>query len=365
MIKIKGLPIGLNDAAAALALGILLLALMIPFDNFLLLSLAVIFLGLAISSAVHSAEVVARRVGPSLGTLILALAVTIIEVALILSLMSNQGLGAEKIARDTVFAAIMIVTNGIIGVCILLGGLRHKELTFQSIGTSSLLAVLAVLAVITLVLPNFTITSDGPAYSSGQLIFVSIASMLLYGALVFAQTKTHKSYFEPLSDDQIKHLEQAYEVPSKLQAIFSFLILIISLIAVVGLAKILSPSIEAFISTIGAPKAVVGIVIALLVLAPETFAAVRAARINQLQTSLNLALGSGAASIALTIPVVSLYSIFSDSTLTLGLDGKSIVLLLTTFIAGGLTFGAGRSTALHGIVHLVILAAYIALTFMP
>lgn len=362
---IKKINFGINDLTSLLAFALLLLSLAIPFDNIFLISVACVFLGLGISSAIHSAAILAQRLGPSLGTLILALAVTIIEVALIVSLMNNQAVGSDKIARDTVFAAIMIVTNGIIGICILIGGIRHKELTFQTMGTSALLAVLAVLSVLTLVLPNFTTSASGPTYSVGQLIFVSISSLLLYGALVFAQTITHKNYFEALPNSQFKKLETKAEIPSRARAIFSFLTLILSLITVVGLAKILSPSIEAAIDFMGAPKSVVGIVVALLVLAPETFSAVSAARINQLQTSLNLALGSGAASIALTIPVVSIYSIYTNSQLTLGLDSKSLILLLTTFLAGGFTVGVGRSTALHGIVHLVILAGYIALSFMP
>lgn len=362
---IKKIKFGINDLTSVIAFAVLLFSLLFPFDTLFLISVAGVFLGLGISSAVHSAEVIAQRLGPSLGTLILALAVTIIEVALIVSLMGNQSEGYDKIARDTVFAAIMIVTNGIIGVCILIGGIKHKELTFQTMGTSALLAVLAVLSVLTLVLPNFTTSAIGPTYSVGQLIFVSVTSIALYGALVFAQTKTHKNFFEAIPENQIESLEESSEMPTRTRAWFSFFMLLLSLVAVVGLAKILSPSIESAIAYIGAPKSVVGIVIALLVLAPETVAAVKAARINQLQTSLNLALGSGAASIALTIPVVSVYSIFTDSKLTLGLDGKSLILLLTTFLAGCLTVGVGRSTALHGIVHLVILAGYIALSFMP
>lgn len=365
LIKIGKLEIGMNDLTSVLAFATLLLSVAIPFDNFWLLSIAGVFLGLGISSAVHSAEVIAERVGPSLGTLILALAVTIIEVALIVSLMGSSEGGADKIARDTVFAAIMIVTNGIMGICILIGGICHKELTFQKMGTSALLAGLAVLSVLTLVLPNFTTSVTGPTYSAGQLVFASIASILLYGALVFAQTKTHKVYFEAIPEDQIEALEKNSDIPTKTRTIFSFVMMLLSLVAVVGLAKILSPSIESAIVYIGAPKAVVGIIVALLVLAPETFAALNAARVNQLQTSLNLALGSGAASIALTIPVVSFYSLVTDQNLTLGLDSKSLIFLVTTFIAGGLTVGGGRSTALHGTVHLVILAAYIALSFMP
>lgn len=355
-----------NDFTSALSFVVFLICVFLSSQNLFFIALACLFLALGISSAVHSAEVIAQRVGPSLGTIILALAVTVIEVALIVSLMNNGGADADKIARDTVFAAVMIVSNGIIGFCILIGGLRHKELTFKTTGTGALLSVLAVLSVLTFVLPSYTTSASGASYTEGQLIFVSICSVILYVALIFAQTKTHKDYFVAQSSAVKNESTETLEgVPSILRMWMSFVTLILSLVAVVGLAKILSPSIEAGINYIGAPKALVGIVIALLVLAPETFAALKAARTNQLQTSLNLALGSGAASIALTIPVVSLYSIFTGSGLTLGLDAKGNVLLLTTFIVGGLTVGIGKSTALHGIVHLVILACYIALALMP
>jgi Ca2+:H+ antiporter len=279
--------------------------------------------------------------------------------------MSNDTPDSATIARDTVFAAVMIVTNGIIGICILVGGLKHEELGFRTRGTTSLLSVLAVLSVLTMVLPNFTQSTPGPTYSTGQLIFASVVCIGLYGILVWAQTKSHRSYFENTSDDQIKDLVDLHLTPTKTRAALSFVGLIMSLIAVVGLAKLLSPSIVSTISWLGAPKAVVGIVIALLVLAPETFAAINSAKTNQLQTSLNLALGSGAASIALTIPAVSVYSIVYGRSLSLGLDPKSIIFLFTTFIAAGFTFASGRTTPLHGIVHLVILVSYIAITFMP
>lgn len=353
------------DAMAILAFGVFISALFFNQPNWWQAIGFGIFLAVGISAAVHSAEEIAAKLGPALGTLILALAVTIIEVALIVSLMSNRSLEASTIARDTVFAAIMIVTNGIIGVCILLGSLRHKELEFQPMGTSSLLSILVALTAFSFVLPNYTTSSAGPTYTPHQLIFVSIVSLFLYGCLIWAQTKSHKSYFVDLKEAESDSESSKDYVPTRLRAFMSFIILFLSLLTVVGLAKILSPSIEYAVTAAGAPRAAVGILIALLVLAPETFAAVNSARVNQLQTSLNLALGSGAASVALTIPVVSVYSIFTDSPLSLGLDTKSTAFLILTFISGSLTFGVGRSTALHGLVHLMILFAYIALSLMP
>jgi Ca2+:H+ antiporter len=354
-----------NDAVSLISFLVFLSSFFISFNSAFWIALAATFLAAAISAAVHNAEVIAEKLGPSMGTLILALSVTVIEVALIVNLMGNGSEGGASIARDTVYATIMIVTNGIIGFCILLGGLKHKELGFQSIGTSSLLSVLAVLSAVTLVLPNFTVSTVGPTYGPSQLIFVSVASIFLYGALVWAQTKSHKSFFEALSEQEKKDLENSNLAPSNFRALVSFVGLVVSLIAVVGLAKILSPTIESVVASLGAPKSVVGIIIALLVLGPETFAAVNAAKTNQLQTSLNLALGSGAASIALTIPAVSIYSLVTSSPLNLGLDGKSMIFLILTFIAASFTFGNGKTTALNGVTHLVILASYIAMAFMP
>lgn len=353
-----------NDWLSILSFFVLIGASLSPVDGGALVLAAVIFLAIGISSAVHSAEVIAERLGPALGTLILALSVTVIEVALIVSLMSNNTADSPQIARDTVFAALMIVTNGIIGVCILLGGLKHKELGFQSIGTTALLSALAVLATLTLVLPIFTTTTQSGTYSNAQLIFASLTSVFLYGALVWSQTKSHKIFFEAPEESSTPQSRNS-KIPSRNRAIISFISLLFALIAVVGLSKILSPTIESTITYLGAPKAVVGIIIAILVLAPETLAAMNSAKSNQLQTSLNLALGSGAASIALTIPAVSLYSIITNQPLTLGLDAKGIVFLILTFTAAGLTFSSGRTTSLHGLIHLVIMFSYLAISLMP
>lgn len=323
-------------------------------------------LGYAISSAVHSAEEISKRTGPSLGAIILALAVTIIEVGLIVSMMatlpSDEG---AVIARDTVFSTIMIVTNGILGICLIIGGSRHKELGFEPQGTSSLIGLLCVLSALTLVIPNFTISMEGPYYTEKQLIFISLISLIAYGFLVWAQTVTHKHYFQVVSAEEFKNLEKENYVPTKAETLVAFVKMTINLIAVIGLAKALSPKISELLHYVGAPDATLGIIIALLVLAPETLAAVNAAKKNQLQTSLNLALGSGAASIALTIPVVSAYTIWADKKLVLGLDQKNSAFLIFTFICSCLTFSRSKSTALHGVIHLLLLVSFVALAFMP
>jgi Ca2+:H+ antiporter len=315
----------------------------------------------AISSSVHSADAVAKRLGSSAGTLILAFSVTVIEVALILSLMGNQGEAAATIARDTVFATIMIVTNGTLGMCLLVGGLMHRDLDFRVLGTSSLMSALVPLTIFTFVLPNFTTSTVGPSYTQGQLVFVSAIALAGYAALLWAQTKSRPEFFTSEIDKDIA--EFSTEFSGSLWT--DVLGLAVSLGAVVGLAKNLSPSIETWVISMGAPPAIVGIIVAVLVLSPETLSAIGSAKINRLQESVNLALGSAVASIALTIPAVSIYSIVFDRPLNLGLEPKGMVMLFMTFLTGAMTLGSGRATFLHGLVHIGILAGYVALTIMP
>ena len=317
----------------------------------------------AVMAAVHHAEVVAHKVGEPFGTLTLAVAVTVIEVALIGALMLAGGATASAQARDTVFAAVMIVCNGVVGLCVLVGGLRHRVLAFRVEGTSPTLAVLAALATLTLVLPTFTTSTAGPTFSSAQLAFVGVVSLALYGAFVFVQTVRHRDYFLPeIADgDQDSHAEP----PSTAVAWVSLGLLMLCLVAVVGLAKTLAPTIEGLVAHAGAPASVVGVVIAMLVLAPETLAAVRAASHNRLQTSLNLALGSALASIGLTIPVVAVLSLWFPHPLVLGLAPKEIVLLALTLVVGTLTLGSGRATVLQGAVHLVLFAVFVFLAVVP
>lgn len=315
----------------------------------------------SVLTAVHHAEVVAHRTGEPFGTLILAMAVTVIEVALIVSMMLSGKDGTELIARDTLFAAIMIICNGVIGLAILLAGLRHRTPEFRVEGTNPALTVLTALATLTLVLPNFTISAPGPYYTNTQLEFAGLCSLILYGTFVFIQTVRHRDYFLPVGDTTAEHAAP----PSGGKALLSGLLLLVSLVAVIGLAKILSPDIEMLLGKMGAPKSAVGVAIALLVLMPEGFAAMRAALANRLQTSFNLALGSALASIGLTIPVVVMVSIGFGLPLTLGLGAVDLVLLLLTIIISILTLATGRLTVLQGVVHLVMFAAYIFLTLVP
>jgi Ca2+:H+ antiporter len=307
--------------------------------------------------------VVAHRVGEPFGTLVLAIAVTVIEVALIVSLMISAGGEAAGLARDTVFAAVMIILTGLVGLCLLVGGARHHEQRFGLEGVSAALASLAALAVLTLVLPNYTLSTPGPAYSTSQLAFVAAVSLVLYGVFLLVQAVRHRDYFLPKAGaaDASVHAEP----PGPAAAWASLGLLLVSLGAVVLLAKGLAPILEAAVDAAGAPQAVVGVVIAALVLAPESLAAVRAARADRLQTSLNLALGSALASIGLTIPTVAVVSIVMGWPLSLGLDAKATVLLVLTLMVSTLSLGTGRTTVLQGAVHLVIFAVYLFTTIVP
>jgi Ca2+:H+ antiporter len=323
-------------------------------------------------AAVFHAEVIAHKVGEPYGTLVLAVAVTAIEVALIVSLMISGGEATTGLARDTVFAAVMIILNGMVGICLLAGAARHHEQSFGQRGVSAALATLAAIAVLTMVLPNYTTTTPGPFYSPSQLAFIAIVSLVLYGTFVLVQTVRHRGYFLPETaaggaagnDDEDEDEDAPAAPPAKL-AWISAALLMACLGSVVLLAKSLAPTLEAAVVGIGAPEALVGIIIAAVVLLPEGIAAFQAARANRLQTSLNLALGSALASIGLTIPAVAIVSLATGWHLSLGLDVKSSVLLMLSLIVATLSLGTGRTTVMQGTVHLVIFAVYLFTTVVP
>jgi len=334
------------------------------------LTLSGIFVGVialalagSVFAAVHHAEVVAHRVGEPYGTLVLALAVTLIEVALIVSLMIAGGEEAAALARDTVFAAVMIILNGIIGLCLLLGGLKHREQTFSLDGVSAALVALAAIVILALVFPNYTVTTPGPYYSPSQLMLIAVVSLAIYGAFVFAQTIGHRGIF--VEDEPATEAPHHALRPSNRVTAVSAILLIACLTAVVLLAKKLAPSLESAVSIVGAPDALVGVIIAAIVLLPEGLAALRAARANRLQTSLNLALGSALASIGLTIPVVSVLSLYMHTELVLGIDTKSTVLLMLSLFITAIALRTGRTIVLHGIVLLVIFVVYLFTTVVP
>jgi Ca2+:H+ antiporter len=321
--------------------------------------LLVILFG-TVFAAVHHAEVIAERIGEPYGTLLLTLAVTVIEVALIATIMLGDK-PVPTLARDTVFAVVMIVCNGLVGICILAGGLRYREQDIQVTGSSLYLSVLAVLATITLVMPNYTLTTPGPVYSAGQLGFVSVITILLYGVFLYTQTVRHRDYFiresASFADDGTPTSNRTLGL--------SILLLLVSLLAVVLLAKKFSLVVDFTTAWIGAPPAFAGVLVALLILLPESVAAVAAARKNDLQKSVNLALGSSLATIGLTIPAVAVVAFALDKQLVLGLNEQEMVLLALTFVLGILTFGTGRTNILFGLVHVVVFVVFVFMVFVP
>jgi Ca2+:H+ antiporter len=311
-------------------------------------------------AAVHHAEVIAERIGEPYGTLLLTLAVTIIEVALIATIMLGDK-AVPTLARDTVFAVVMIVCNGLVGICILVGGLRYREQDVQVSGSNLYLSVLIVLATITLILPNYTLTTPGPVYSAIQLGFVSVVTVVLYGVFLYTQTVLHSGYFLGKGNE----LDDGDAGISNRTLVLSIVLLLLSLLAVVLLAKKFSLVVDVATALIGAPPAFAGVLVALLILLPESVAAVAAARKNDLQKSINLALGSSLATIGLTIPAVAVVATALDKQLVLGLSAQEMVLLVLTFLLSMLTFVTGRTNIMFGLVHVVVFAIFVFLVFVP
>ncbi len=322
----------------------------------------------AVLAAVHHAEVIAHRVGEPFGSLVLAAAVTVIELALILTLMASGGHEGSTLPRDTAFAVAMITMNGIAGLSLLLGSRRDGVTLFNAHGSGAALATLTTLATLSLVLPTFTISHGGQEFSPGQLAFAAVASLVLYLLFVFTQTVRHRDFFLPVAQRGQQSLledDSHAEPPSTSAALRSLGLLLAALVAVVGLAEQESPTVERLVSAAGFPQSFVGVVIAALVLLPETLAAARAARQGRIQTSLNLAYGSALANIGLTIPAIALASIWLKGPLVLGLGPTQLVLLVLTVAISVLTVVPGRATRLQGELHLVVLAAYLFLAVVP
>lgn len=322
----------------------------------------------SVLAAVHHAEVVAHKVGEPYGTIILAICITILEVGLIISFMLSGSEGALTYARDTVFAAVMLILNGILGICILVGGVRFREQFFARSSATTYLVSLVAILVLTLILPNYTSSARGPFYTDAQLAFVSIACLVIYGTFLMVQTVRHRNYFimdDGDTSDNNEDDDHEPDPPTLAKTLVSLTLLIVSLFVVIFMAKGLSPVIEGFVKSIGAPKTLVGVIIASFVLLPEGLAAVRAARSNQIQTSVNLALGSALASVGLTIPVISVVCIMYDIPFILGLDLKSIILLALSVFIVMISLSRGKTNVLYGTVLLVNLAAYIFTVIVP
>ena len=330
-------------------------------DHSIFQILASLLLILSVMSAVHHSEIIAHRVGEPYGTIILAIAITVIEVSIIISLMVSGGEETVSLARDTVYSATMLILNGIVGLCLFIGGLKHHVQTFSKHSVTIALVSLISILIFTLVFPTFTNSIEGPYYSTPQLIFVSIACLIIYSFFLFAQTTRHREYFLSMEDQENK---QSSGISNKV-FINSLVLLFVSLGIVVLLAKTLSPRIESIVIAYQLPKQLVGVIIAAIILLPEGAAAIIAAKKNRLQSSLNLALGSALASIGLTIPCVALVCSIYELKIILGLDIISIILLGLSVFTVMLSLSSGRSNIIYGVVLLVNLMAFLFLIIHP
>lgn len=310
-------------------------------------------------NVVKHADRLAEIFGEPYGTLILTLAVISIEVSLIITMMLT-GKSDAKLARDTMFAVIMIAVNGFAGLSLLVGGIKHNRQMYNVEGASAYLAVLISLATFCLILPNFTLSTAVGTLSTGQSVLLILVCSILYLSFLIKQTMTHRDYFQfsPRYDENIK--KQASSIHS---VYYHILLLIIGMIVIITLSKTLAFFLEQSIETAGLPVKLGGFVIALLVLMPEGFSAIQAAYNNQLQRSINLCMGSGVATICLTVPAVLIISLMLRHTLVLGLTPTAMVILILTFFISLITFSVRRTSVLNGMVLLSIFLVYFILIF--
>ena len=311
------------------------------------------------SAVVRHAEALAERLGEPYGTLILTLAVVCIEVALIGSVMLS-GDGGPTLARDTMFAVVMIVLNGLVGLSLLLGALRHGEQSYNFAGASSFLTVLVPLAVFALVLPDYTISSRDGSFTTGQALFFSVITFALYLVFLSIQTVRHRGFFtEPEEPAVAQRRHAGYATWAH------GLLLIATLLPIVLLSKKMAGFVDHGINVMSLPAALGGVVIATIVLASEGMSAVRAAMANRLQRAVNLCLGAALSTIGLTVPATLIIGMVTGQGVILGLGSQMQVLLALTLLTCVQTFGARRTNVLHGAVHLVLFLAYLALILEP
>jgi len=330
-------------------------------SGFFYFLMGVILIGSVLAAVVH-AETIAHQVGEPMGSVVLAIAVTVIEVSLIVSLTLGAKTADSTLARDAVFAAVMIILNAMIGISVLIGGFKFKEQYFTLQGVNTALTALVVISILTLILPNYTSSVPGPFYNTEQLIFVAIVTVLMYGTFLVVQNFKHRSYF---LDDNEANLEEDQVKPGKKAALFSLIFLLICLAGVVLLAESLDPKVKQWLESIGAPHALLGVIIAAIVLLPEGISAIKASMNNNLQKSLNLSLGSALASIGLTIPTVSVLAVVTNTPMTLGIDVKSSVLFFLSLFVIILSLRTGRTSILQGVALLIIFLVYIFMIITP
>ncbi|HUB90829.1 MAG TPA: calcium:proton antiporter [Dyella sp.] len=316
---------------------------------------------------VHEAEELADMLGEPLGTLVLTLSIVVIEVVLISAVMLGSS-GSSTLARDTMYAVLMIVLNGVVGLGLLLGGFRHYEQTYNLKGASAYLSVIIPLTIIALVLPDFTTSTTDGSLAPPQALVFSLLTIALYGVFLWLQTGRHRGYFVTVDEQPADHqdMAQAHRATiDRKQLLLHFGLLLANILPIVILSKNLAKILDYGIAVAGAPKALGGIIIAILVFAPEGISALIAARADRLTRAINLCLGSAASTLGLTVPAVLAISLYTGQSVLLGLPPSGIVMLMATLILSAMTFSSARTTMLEGAVHLSLFAVFVVLVFSP
>jgi len=314
-------------------------------------------------SGVRHADCLAVKWGEPYGTLVLTLSAISIEVVVVSTAMLH-GENNPTLGRDAVFAVIMIALNGFVGLCLLVGGLRYREQHYNLQGVNSYLNVIMTLAVLGLILPNFTTTTRGPTFSTEQQIFLIVMSLLLYGIFLLIQTTRHRRYFIDSKHAGVEASSAHHSLRVRSTGFHSAMLLLY-LVTVILLAKKFAIPLDNSIEKFGLPQEFGGTMIAVLVLAPEGIGAIEAALANELQRSINILLGSVLATIGLTIPAVVTISLMTKRSVVLGVEGGNLPLLLLTLAACVVTFTSRRTNVLQGCIHLLLFAVFVLLIFAP
>ena len=307
-------------------------------------------------SVVREADAVAHRLGEPLGTLVLTISVTGMEVSMLAAVML-VGQEEPTLARDTMFAVVMIVLCGLVGAALLVGAWRHRQQEFNLEGAAAYLSLILPLSLFGLVMPNFTLTTAGPTFSNNQAIVLSVLCVGIYLVFLSIQTMRHREFFAHPSD------AGSEEGNSEAGLWGHLFLLVISLIPVVVLSEELAHILDFGVNTLHLPHALAGVVVAGLILAPEGLSSINAARKNQIQRSVNILLGSVLATISLTIPAVLVIGVLNGRKVILGLDPHETVMLAIALAISLMTFGRGKTNLLQGAVHLLVFIVWFALIF--
>ncbi|GJE47215.1 Sodium-potassium/proton antiporter ChaA [Methylobacterium tardum] len=313
---------------------------------------------------VHEAEELAHRLGEPLGTLVLTLAIVIIEVSLISAVMLSAK-DAPTLGRDTMFAVLMIVLNGVVGLGLLVGGLRHHQQRYNLQGASAFMAVIIPLTTIALIIPNFTSSTSDGTLTTLQAVTFSVFTLALYGVFLLIQTGRHSEFFiDAEARDADAHPGEASSVSGGSVAKHVGLLLA-NVLPIVILAKSLAVILDHGIAALGAPSALGGVLIAAIVFTPEGISALKAVARNELQRAINLCLGAATSTVGLTVPAILTIGLLTGQTVVLGLKPTEMTLLAVTLILSAQTFSGSRTTVLEGAVHLVLFFVYLVLIFSP